>query len=66
MKALIRNAGETITEANSVPGIDWKTGLPLTSKDWSGGPYKLVDGYDPEEHGDLSPEELNKLFCNCC
>lgn len=64
MKALIRNKGETITEVMQIDGIDWTTGAPLTNIDWSGGPYKLIVGYDPKEHGDLTPEELNNLFCN--
>lgn len=48
MKALIRNAGETVTEDMHIPGIDWDTGMPLTNPIWAGGPYKLVDGYDPQ------------------
>ena len=45
MKALIRNAGETVTEDMHIPGIDWDTGMPLTSPIWAGGPYQLVDNY---------------------
>ena len=45
MKALIRNPGETVTEADGIPGIDWKTGMPLTNPVWAGGPYRLVDNY---------------------
>ncbi len=48
MKALIRQSGETITEDMGIPGIDWKTGMPLTNPVWAGGPYKLVDDYDPQ------------------
>ena len=48
MKALIRNPGETVTEDMGIPGIDWKTGMPLTNPVWAGGPYKLVDNYDPQ------------------
>lgn len=48
MKALIRNPGETITEDMGIPGIDWETGMPLTSPDWAGGPYTLVLDYEPE------------------
>lgn len=48
MKALIRNPGETVTEAMHIPGIDWDTGMPLTNPVWAGGPYKLVDNYDPQ------------------
>ena len=59
MKALIRNAGETVVEYNNIPGIDWNTGAPLTNPEWCGGPYILVDDYvqevpteDPEEHAE--------------
>ena len=45
MKALIRSEGETVTEADGIPGIDWTTGMPLTNPDWAGGPYRLVDNY---------------------
>ena len=45
MKALIRNSGETVTEADGIPGIDWNTGMPLTNPVWAGGPYQLVDNY---------------------
>lgn len=45
MKALIRNTGETVTEDMNIPGIDWKTGMPLTNQVWAGGPYRLVDNY---------------------
>ena len=45
MKALIRNLGETVTEADGIPGIDWNTGMPLTNPAWAGGPYQLVDNY---------------------
>lgn len=45
MKALIRNPGETVTEADGIPGIDWNTGMPMTCPDWAGGPYQLVDSY---------------------
>lgn len=45
MKALIRNPGETVTEEMGIPGIDWKTGMPLTNPVWAGGPYQLVDNY---------------------
>lgn len=45
MKALIRKEGETVTEADGIPGIDWDTGMPLTCPDWAGGPYQLVDNY---------------------
>ena len=47
MKALIRNPGETVTEDMDIPGIDWKTGMPLTNPVWAGGPYTLIDDYNP-------------------
>lgn len=52
MKALIRNPGETITENMDIPGIDWKTGMPLTNPVWAGGPYVLVSDYVPEDPAD--------------
>lgn len=45
MRALIRNPGETVTEDMGIPGIDWKTGMPLTNPVWAGGPYKLVENF---------------------
>lgn len=45
MKALKRKEGETVTEADGIPGIDWDTGMPLTNPMWAGGPYQLVDNY---------------------
>lgn len=53
MKALIRNEGETVTEADGIPGIDWKTGMPLTNPVWAGGPYQLVDNYIEMADGDI-------------
>jgi len=47
MKALIRNPGETVTEADRIEGIDWQTGAPLTNEAWCGGPYKMVQNYIP-------------------
>ena len=47
MKALIRNEGETVTEADGIEGIDWQTGAPLTNAAWCGGPYQLVQNYVP-------------------
>ena len=59
MKALIRNESETVTEVMNIPGIDWKTGMPLTNPVWAGGPYQLVDNYveaadysEPEDPAD--------------
>lgn len=47
MKALIRNKGETVTEAMQIDGIDWTTGAPLTNPDWCGGAYRLILDYVP-------------------
>ena len=47
MRALIRNPGETVTENDGIVGIDWDTGAPLTNDSWSGGPYVLVENYNP-------------------
>lgn len=52
MKALIRNPGETVTEDMGIPGINWDIGAPLTNPDWSGGPYRLVNDYVPEDPAD--------------
>lgn len=41
MKALIRHTGETVLETDSIEGIDWTTGAPLTNPSWAGGPYAL-------------------------
>ena len=49
MKALIRNEGETVTEAMNMSGIDWTTGAPLTNAAWCGGPYILVNDYVPDD-----------------
>ena len=54
MKALIRNVGETVTDDMGIDGIDWSTGAPLTNADWCGGPYKLVNDYQPEISGETS------------
>lgn len=48
MRALVRNPGETVTEANGIVGIDWNTGAPLTNASWCGGRYTLVDNYVEE------------------
>ena len=47
MKALVRDKGETVTEEMNIPGIDWKTGYPLTDPKWFGGPYTMVQNYVP-------------------
>ena len=52
MKALIRNEGETITDDMDFVFINWDTGAPLTNREWSGGPYTLVNDYVPEDPAD--------------
>ena len=54
MKALIRNPEETITEADGLVFIDWNTGAPLTNREWSGGPYVLVNEYVPTVDEDFA------------
>lgn len=58
MKALIRNEGETVTEASGLAFINWNTGAPLTNSDWFGGPYILVNDYTPEDPADDFAEDL--------
>ena len=47
MKALIRGLNETVLESHNLVFINWDTGAPLTNDSWSGGPYVLVENYDP-------------------
>ena len=54
MKALIRNPGETVLESHNIPCIDWNTGAPLTNREWSGGPYVLVNDYVPTADEDFA------------
>ena len=58
MRALIRNPGETVTENDGIVGIDWDTGAPLTNDSWSGGPYVLVENYDPSVCEVVRPDEF--------
>ena len=58
MRALIRNKGETVTENDDIDGIDWDTGAPLTNDSWSGGPYVLVENYDPSVCDVVNPDEF--------
>ena len=58
MKALIRKKGETVTEKDSIVGIDWDTGAPLTNEAWAGGPYVLVENYDPTVCDVVDPVEF--------
>ena len=63
MKALIRD-NEIIPEPWdqwTQKHLDW-----LTTPRPDGDGYHIIDGYDPVEHGELSAEELNRLFCNSC
>ena len=60
MKALIRNKGETVTQDMGFTFIDWNTGAPLTNDSWSGGPYVLVENYDPTVREVVNPEEFAK------
>lgn len=48
MKALIRNAGETVRETDGIDGIDWTTGAPLTNESWCGGAYALAADCPPD------------------
>lgn len=57
MKALIRNEGETVTEADGIPGIDWNTGMPMTNPVWAGGPYILVQNYVPPMNDETAQHE---------
>ena len=56
MKALVRNTGETVTENMNLSFIDWKTGYPLTSEKWFGGPYILVQNYVPPIDNTHAPQ----------
>ena len=58
MRALIRNEGETVAENDGIVGIDWDTGAPLTNDSWSGGPYVLVENYDPSVCDVVNPDEF--------
>lgn len=57
MRALIRNENEMIVESLSPAFIDWNTGAPLTNREWSGGPYILVNDYVPETPDEDFAEE---------
>ena len=56
MKALIRNKGETVLETDNIPCIDWNKGAPLTNREWSGGPYILVNDYVQTADEDFAEE----------
>ena len=59
MKAVVRNEGETITEAMDIPCIDWNTGAPLTDPHWFGGPYRMVQNYVPPAEN--TPETYEEI-----
>ena len=56
MKALIRHPGETITENDGIEGIEWETGSPLTNSQWCGGPYELIEDYNPPNYNEEGEE----------
>lgn len=58
MKALIRQENEVILETTALRFIDWSTGAPLTNDSWSGGPYVLVENYDPAMCEVVGPDEF--------
>lgn len=58
MKALLRNEGETVTQDMGLTFINWNTGAPLTNDSWSGGPYVLVENYDPTVCDVVDPAEF--------
>lgn len=58
MRALIRNEGETVVQDMGLTFIDWGTGAPLTDPDWFGGPYVLVENYDPTVCDVVDPAEF--------
>ena len=60
MRALIRGEGETIIQGMKIAGINWDTGAPLTNDSWAGGPYVLVENYDPAMCEVVSPEQFIK------
>ena len=58
MKALIRQENEVILETTALRFIDWNTGAPLTNEAWSGGPYVLVENFDPTMCEVVGPDEF--------
>lgn len=58
MRALIRGKDETVTENMGIPGIEWDTGYPLTDPGWFGGPYVLVENFDPTVCEVMDPAEF--------
>lgn len=54
MRALIRHKYETVTEDMGYSFINWDTGAPLTNREWSGGPYVLVNDYVPTADEDFA------------
>ena len=60
MKALIRQENEVILETTALRFIDWSTGAPLTNEAWAGGPYVLVENFDPTVCEVVNPDEFAK------
>lgn len=60
MRALIRNEGETVVQDMGLTFIDWDTGAPLTNPDWFGGPYVLIENYDPVLCEVVNSDEFTK------
>lgn len=59
MKALIRHKNETVLETMNIPGIDWRTGAPLTNPDWHEGRYTLVEDYvSPAEESEQEQTDI--------
>ena len=52
MKALIRGE-EVLTEDMGVRSIDWDSGKPLINPDWAGGPYTLLQNYNPPAENEM-------------
>ena len=63
MKALIRNESETVTEDCGLSFIDWQNGAPLTNPDWYGGPYTLVNDYDPAHDVGVAVTDEGVEYC---
>lgn len=41
-----------------IPGIEWDTGYPLTDPGWFGGPYVLIENFDPTVCEVMDPAEF--------
>ena len=58
---MIRNESETVTEDMDLAFINWNTGAPLTNEAWSGGPYVLVENYEPTVCKVVDPAEFAEI-----